>query len=273
MGTTRQAMRGYEDIGLLPPTEIAANGQWMYDDLALSRLGVIQIFTEADYSRKKIKEILENPHTIYDEMEHAIELLEEKKKHIEGYITTLKLFVKTKDMPEEAKHLLGENFDLASFTEEKSFSEYLEDLIIISSRHTDSERSQMLEFGPFVTHFFLLAKSKDLPPDSPEIQAEVGALLEDFMNAVNTEMVESGEFKDEGKLAEYKKHFTLETVGGSIAETMLEIIDDKESATPQGTLKPIYGEDNVNAIIRALKVYAENHPTVDESLFVTEEDT
>ena len=145
MGTTRQALRGYEDMGLLPPTEIAPNGQWMYDDVALSRLSVIQIFTEAGYTRKKIKEILENPKTIYDEMEKAIEQLEEKKTHIEGYITTLKYLVKLKDMPEETKQLAGKTFDLASFTEQKNFSEYLNDLINISSRRTDSERDELVE--------------------------------------------------------------------------------------------------------------------------------
>ena len=272
MGTTRQALRGYEDMGLLPPTEIAANGQWMYDDLALSRLGVIQIFTEADYSRKKIKEILENPQTIYDEMEKAIELLEEKKKHIEGYITTLKLFVKFRDMPEETKRLAGETFDLASFTEKKNFSEYLDDLITISSRHTDSERNQMLEFGPFVTHFALLAKSKGLPPDSPEIQAEVGALLKDVIAVLMEKQVESGDFKDEEERAEYEQYFTSETIGGSIAETLLEVINQAESATSLGTLKAIYGEENINAIIRALEVYAENHPKMEELWTENEEE-
>ena len=273
MGTTRQALRGYEDMGLLPPTEIAPNGQWMYDDMALSRISVIQIFTEAGYTRKKIKEILENPKTIYDEMEKAIEQLEEKKKHIEGYITTLKFFVKLKDMPEETQRLAGETFDLASFTEEKNFSEYLNDLINISSRRTDSEQNELVEFGPFVTHFTLLAKSKDLPPDSPEIQAEVGAMLEDFVKVANMELAKYDESKDEEERAENEELFTLETAGGSIAETMLEIIKETESASIQGDLKAVYGEENVEAIIKALKVYAENHPTEDKTVLKNEEDT
>lgn len=273
MGTTRQALRGYEDMGLLPPTEIAPNGQWMYDDVALSRLSVIQIFTEAGYTRKKIKEILENPKTIYDEMEHAIEQLEERKKHIEGYITTLKYLVKLKDMPEETKQLAGKTFDLASFTEQKNFSEYLNDLISISSRRTDSERDELVEFGPFVTHFTLLAKSKDLPPDSPEIQAEVGAMLEDFVKVANMELAKSDESKDEEERAENEELFTLETAGGSIAETMLEIIKETESASIQGDLKAVYGEENVEAIMKALKVYAENHPVEDETKSKNEEDT
>lgn len=273
MGTTRQALRGYEDMGLLPPTEIAPNGQWMYDDMALSRISVIQIFTEAGYTRKRIKEILENPKTIYDEMEKAIEQLEEKKKHIEGYITTLKFFVKLKDMPEETQRLAGETFDLASFTEQKNFSEYLNDLISISSRRTDSERDELVEFGPFVTHFALLAKSKDLPPDSPEIQAEVGAMLEDFVKVANMELAKYDESKDEEERAENEELFTLETAGGSIAETMLEIIKETESASIQGDLKAVYGEENVEAIIKALKVYAENHPTEDKTVLKNEEDT
>ena len=60
-GISRRAIRYYDEIGLLKPTEISESGYRLYDDEALGILQQILFFKEVGMPLKDIKLILDNP--------------------------------------------------------------------------------------------------------------------------------------------------------------------------------------------------------------------
>ena len=60
-GLTTRALRYYDEVGLLKPSEISESGYRLYDDTALEVLQQILFFKELDVPLKQIKSILENP--------------------------------------------------------------------------------------------------------------------------------------------------------------------------------------------------------------------
>jgi DNA-binding transcriptional MerR regulator len=56
-----RTLHHYDDIGLLRPTKVGANGYRYYDDSALIRLQQILLYKEMDMELMQIKEILDNP--------------------------------------------------------------------------------------------------------------------------------------------------------------------------------------------------------------------
>lgn len=73
-GMSRRAIRYYDEVGLLKPTELSESGYRLYDDKALEILQQILFFKELDVPLKEIKLILNNPN--FD----RIRLLESHKK-------------------------------------------------------------------------------------------------------------------------------------------------------------------------------------------------
>ncbi len=57
-GTTSRTLRHYDDIGLLPPSRIAANGYRHYDAAALVRLQRILLLRELGLGLPQIGEVL-----------------------------------------------------------------------------------------------------------------------------------------------------------------------------------------------------------------------
>jgi DNA-binding transcriptional MerR regulator len=57
-GTTSRALRHYDEIGLLPPSSIGANGYRYYDDAALIRLQRIPLLRELGLGLPQISEVL-----------------------------------------------------------------------------------------------------------------------------------------------------------------------------------------------------------------------
>lgn len=60
-GLTTRALRYYDEVGLLKPSEISESGYRLYDDETLEVLQQILFFKELDVPLKQIKSILENP--------------------------------------------------------------------------------------------------------------------------------------------------------------------------------------------------------------------
>ena len=65
VGVTRRTLQEYDKIGLFSPTSKTDNGYWLYDDDAIKKLVLIQVFIEAGYERKKIKAILNKKYNFY----------------------------------------------------------------------------------------------------------------------------------------------------------------------------------------------------------------
>lgn len=86
-GVSIRALRYYDEIGLLKPTEVTDAGYRLYDNKALERLQEIMFFKELEIPLEDIKKIMDNPD--YDR-ERALltqkKLLEQKRNRINGII-------------------------------------------------------------------------------------------------------------------------------------------------------------------------------------------
>jgi MerR family transcriptional regulator, Zn(II)-responsive regulator of zntA len=90
-GTTTKTLRFYEERGLLPPTERAANGYREYESTALSRLDFIRRGRAAGLTLTQIREVIE----IRDEgdapCDHVHQLLTARVADIDRQIADLQL--------------------------------------------------------------------------------------------------------------------------------------------------------------------------------------
>ena len=86
-GVSIRALHHYDNIGLLPATEITEAGYRLYDEAALERLQHILLFRELEFSLKDIKEILDSPDIDQSKaLEQQIHLLELRIEHLQDLI-------------------------------------------------------------------------------------------------------------------------------------------------------------------------------------------
>lgn len=86
-GVSIRALHHYDNIGLLPATEVTDAGYRLYDETALERLQHILLFKELEFSLKDIKEILDSPDFDRSKaLEQQIHLLELRKEHLQNLI-------------------------------------------------------------------------------------------------------------------------------------------------------------------------------------------
>lgn len=86
-GVSIRALRYYDEIGLLKPTEVTDAGYRLYDNKALERLQEIMFFKELEIPLEDIKKIMDSPN--YDREQALItqkKLLEQKRNRLNGII-------------------------------------------------------------------------------------------------------------------------------------------------------------------------------------------
>ena len=187
-GVTARALRHYDAVGLLKPTEVSAAGYRLYDDTALETLQQILLFRELEFPLKEIKIILESPGFDRNRaLEQQITLLELKKEHIENLI----LFAK-------GIKLIGVNrkMDFTAFDTGKidqyareakklyeSTPEYQE--FLEKSKDWTPERDRAME-AQIMGIFARFGEIRDTDPGSPEAVALArelqGFITENFYN-------------------------------------------------------------------------------------------
>lgn len=133
-GLTRRALQGYDEMGLVPPTAKTEAGYWLYDDEAVRKLIVVKIFTEAGYTRARVKEILSSSSAdLAQEYDRLIDYLKEEQRRIVGTLRAVRLFKIESQLSEPARAALKRiDFDDA-FTDQ-DFSSHLVELIAGGSR-------------------------------------------------------------------------------------------------------------------------------------------
>ncbi|MDY5022406.1 MAG: MerR family transcriptional regulator, partial [Blautia sp.] len=86
-GVSIRALHHYDNIKLLPATEVTNAGYRLYDDTALERLQYILLFKELEFSLKEIRDILDSPDFDRNKaLEQQIHLLELRKDHLQNLI-------------------------------------------------------------------------------------------------------------------------------------------------------------------------------------------
>ena len=124
-GTTRRTLRHYDDIGLLAPSRIAANGYRHYDEAALVRLQRILLLRELGLGLPQIAEVLGDSAGSAAQVAEAsalqthLELLRQEQQRIGRQIASVESTITALT---EGKELMAENmfdgFDHTQYKEE-----------------------------------------------------------------------------------------------------------------------------------------------------------
>jgi DNA-binding transcriptional MerR regulator len=88
-GTTSRTLRHYDDLGLLPPTSIGANGYRYYDAAALTRLQRILLLRELGLGLPAIAEVLAGQTDDAAALEAQLNWLERERDRIDRQIASV----------------------------------------------------------------------------------------------------------------------------------------------------------------------------------------
>jgi len=180
-GVSIRALHHYDNIGLLPATEVTNAGYRLYDDTALERLQHILLFKELEFPLKEIKRILDSPD--FDKsraLEQQIHLLELRKEHLQNLID-LAWGIKAIGV----KHMSFEAFDTRkiddyarqakeSWGKTDAYKEYEQKSAGRSKEEQQSLNIRMMEI------FSEFGKIKDQSPDT-ETALGLAKKLQDFI--------------------------------------------------------------------------------------------
>lgn len=203
VGVTRRTLQEYDKVELLKPTSKTEAGYWLYDEAAIQRLMLIQIFVEADYKRKDIKALLESPTLdMLEELDGLIDNLEKKRKRIDGMINTIKTIKLTAKLPESTLRAMGK-LDVTRIYKDKSFTSYFEDSITHAAEYTETDSIEAEQYMPFWYNIIAIGCLKELPEDSAQVQFAVEQVYKDVMDMVKDDTNDgSGENLTEVELTE-----------------------------------------------------------------------
>ena len=172
-----RTLHHYDAIGLLKPTEITEAGYRLYDDAALERLYLILLFRELEFPLKDIQDILNAPDFDRNRvLEQQIDLLKAKVNHLQTCIhlaNGIKLI--------GVKNLKFKNWDPKKIDEYSAQAETLygksEAWQEYKQKSAGRSKGQEQALGEGIMELFTqLGTLKELPADSPEVQAWVKEL-------------------------------------------------------------------------------------------------
>jgi DNA-binding transcriptional MerR regulator len=178
-GITPRTMHYYDEIGLLKPSQVGANGYRYYGEEALLRLQQILFYRQLDMSLDKIKQILQNPDfNVQVALErHRVEL-ERRILQMQRLITTVDDTLSyLKGKKEMSKRQFFEAFSDEQQAEyEKEAMQRYDPAIVKASNqkwksYSAAEKQRIGEEGNAAYEQLLLAMPKGAA--SPEAQAGV----------------------------------------------------------------------------------------------------
>lgn len=176
-GITPRTLHYYDEIGLLKPSQVGANGYRYYGEEALLRLQQILLYRELDLPLERIKEIVGRPD--FD----VLSALESHRQKIRQRITHMERLIATVD--DTISHLKGQKtMDTGQFFEgfsdeqqaeyEKEAMQLYDPEIVKASNkkwksYSAAEKQRIGEEGNAIYRDMLLAMPKGA--SSPEAQA------------------------------------------------------------------------------------------------------
>ncbi len=175
-GVSVRTLRYYDEIGLLIPTHVTQAGYRLYDREALRRLQIILLYRELEFPLKEISEIMNGSFDMQNALERQIELLQNKKTHIENLIT----------LAEGIKAMGVNQLDFSEF-DVKKIDEYEEQAKAtwgttpayreyeVKSAGRTAEDNRILAKG-LMDIFAAFGRQLSLPPSDDAVQANVTRL-------------------------------------------------------------------------------------------------
>ena len=174
-GISVRTLHHYDAIGLLHPTAVTKAGYRMYDDAALCRLQSILLFRELKFPLKEIKTMLDSPSFDPSEaLAQQIHLLELQRRHIDELISFARE-IQEKGVKPMAFHAF-DNKDLEQYKAEvkerwgetRAYQEY-------EQKQRDGQ-DFAAGTAQLMGAFAKLGSMKELTPDNPQVQEQVGVL-------------------------------------------------------------------------------------------------
>jgi len=169
-GVSVRTLHHYDAIGLLKPTKVTDAGYRLYDNHALQRLQAILLFRELQFPLKEIKTILDNPDFDPQEaLEQQIHLLELQKDRLERLIR----------LAHEVQRKGPRFMDFQAFdkAEQEQYAEEVKARWGKTEAYKEYEHRGSRNGGEALMALFAdLGKLRQLPPESPEVQAGVKAI-------------------------------------------------------------------------------------------------
>lgn len=174
-GISVRTLHHYDAIGLLHPTAVTKAGYRMYDDAALCRLQSILLFRELQFPLKEIKTMLDSPSFDPSEaLAQQIHLLELQRRHIDELISFARE-IQEKGVKPMAFHAF-DNKDLEQYKAEvkerwgetRAYQEY-------EQKQRDGQ-DFAAGTAQLMGAFAKLGSMKELTPDNPQVQEQVGVL-------------------------------------------------------------------------------------------------
>ena len=259
IGVTRRALQGYDEIGLLNPTDKTRGGYWLYDDRALDKLALIQIFVEIGYSRSHIKEILNNPDLdLKKEYSVAIEALQHKKEKIDQMINLLEVNKEMLSLPRSVTRPL-EKIDIKKVFHNASFSELTKKNMELLSKTAVPNKNELRQQIRLMVPLMEIGYLNGEDPTSPEVQG----LIEPFLDAI----IELAEEDDENIFLEGNEKIPDDIMRLVFAKS-ISLAADKFFANKdfQEWTTLMYGEGAAEFMAKAIEVYCELHLDVAENM-------
>jgi DNA-binding transcriptional MerR regulator len=156
----------YDEIGLLNPTKVGANGYRYYDDAALLRLQQILFYREIGLELMQIKEILDSPNfDLLAALRSHRGVLQEKINRLEKLVSTVDGTI---------MHLVGE-VDMSKKRLFEGFSE---------EKQKQYEREARLQYGPEIVNASIKRWNSYTPAQQEAVRQEGGQIYSDLADAL-----------------------------------------------------------------------------------------
>lgn len=207
VGTTSRTLRHYDEIGLLEPSRVGANGYRYYDEKTLLRLQRIMLLRELGLSLTQIAQIVDQDYEEQDVLATHLRLLAQEKQRIEKQITAVEhtLEMLQKNEPLEAESMF-EGFDNTQYREEVEQrwgkSAYDRSQQWWENMRQAEQKNWMEKTQQLSNDWTALATEESADPTSTEAQALARRHVEWLKNIPGTPASDSG---DTGNLIGYVK--------------------------------------------------------------------
>lgn len=167
----------YDEIGLLAPSQVGANGYRYYDNDSLLRLQQILFYRELDFDLTQIGAILDDPNFDYvTALRSHRALLRDKQRRLDELISTVDSTI---------MHIVGE----VEMSDKQLFEPFTEE----EQKHY--ERLARLEYGPTVVNesikrwnSYSKAQQEAILKEGGEIYAEIAKLMNAGVDARDADM-------------------------------------------------------------------------------------
>lgn len=176
-GVSVRALHHYDQIGLLPPTQVTEAGYRLYDEESLVRLQLIMLYRTLEFPLKDIKRILDSPDFDRNKaLDQQLTLLKLRREHLDNLIALtqgIRLW--------GVKHVSFEAFDTtkieqytaearASWGQTDAWREY-------EQKRARRDAAEEARIGKgMMTLMASFGALRGRSPSDPEVQARVQAL-------------------------------------------------------------------------------------------------